>query len=263
MGRRLVPGISHSLNVMCGHYGIALAHHQADSDSHACAEILLRYFAARADAFCCVGAGLQTSLRQLTGRKDIFIVPNVVNHVFKPGKIPHKGFRFVCSGRLVPLKQYDMVIEAFVDVFHDNKDVSLTVAGDGSEAGWLRSLIAVNKAEDQVHMPGALAREKMAELIASSDVLVVFSRIETFCVPVIEAWACGKPVITSKTTVFMDNPDERLGIIADYRDPDSLREAFRQIYHSYKDYDPEWIARYADIHFSERVVSGQLYEIYR
>lgn len=49
MGRRLVPGISHSLNVMCGHYGIALDHHQADSDSHACAEILLRYFAAGAD----------------------------------------------------------------------------------------------------------------------------------------------------------------------------------------------------------------------
>ena len=44
MGRRLVPGISHRLNVMCDHYGIRLRHHQADSDSHACAEILLKYF---------------------------------------------------------------------------------------------------------------------------------------------------------------------------------------------------------------------------
>ena len=49
MGRRLVPGISHSLNVMCAHYGIALDHHQADSDSHACAEILLRYFSSGAE----------------------------------------------------------------------------------------------------------------------------------------------------------------------------------------------------------------------
>ncbi|MBR1584037.1 MAG: 3'-5' exonuclease [Clostridia bacterium] len=48
MGRRLVPGMSHSLNVMCDHYGIHLNHHQADSDSRACAEILLRYFAAGA-----------------------------------------------------------------------------------------------------------------------------------------------------------------------------------------------------------------------
>ena len=49
MGRRLVPGISHSLNVMCDHYGIALQHHQADSDSHACAEILLRYMESGVD----------------------------------------------------------------------------------------------------------------------------------------------------------------------------------------------------------------------
>jgi len=48
MGRRLVPGISHSLNVMCDYYGIRLHHHQADSDSRACAEILLRYLASGA-----------------------------------------------------------------------------------------------------------------------------------------------------------------------------------------------------------------------
>jgi len=43
MGRRLLPGISHKLNDMCDYYGIGLDHHRADSDSHACAEILLRY----------------------------------------------------------------------------------------------------------------------------------------------------------------------------------------------------------------------------
>ncbi len=43
MGRSLLPGISHKLNDLCEHYGICLKHHRADSDSHACAEILLRY----------------------------------------------------------------------------------------------------------------------------------------------------------------------------------------------------------------------------
>ena len=49
MGRRLLPGISHRLNNMCDYYGISLNHHQADSDSHACAEILLRYMESGAD----------------------------------------------------------------------------------------------------------------------------------------------------------------------------------------------------------------------
>ncbi len=43
MGKRMLPGMKHNLNILCEYYGIALDHHQADSDSHACAEILLRY----------------------------------------------------------------------------------------------------------------------------------------------------------------------------------------------------------------------------
>lgn len=49
MGRKLLPGISHKLNDLCGYYGLALDHHHADSDSHACAEILLRYMESGAD----------------------------------------------------------------------------------------------------------------------------------------------------------------------------------------------------------------------
>ena len=49
MGRSLLPGISHRLNDMCDYYGIDLNHHQADSDSRACAEILLRYLAGGAE----------------------------------------------------------------------------------------------------------------------------------------------------------------------------------------------------------------------
>ena len=43
MGRKLLPRVSHRLNDLCDYYGIGLRHHQADSDSRACAEILLRY----------------------------------------------------------------------------------------------------------------------------------------------------------------------------------------------------------------------------
>ena len=49
MGRRLLPGISHRLNDLCAYYGIDLRHHQAGSDSMACAQILLRYMESGAD----------------------------------------------------------------------------------------------------------------------------------------------------------------------------------------------------------------------
>lgn len=49
IGRRLLPDMSHKLNVMCEYYGISLNHHHAASDSHACAEILLHYKAGGTD----------------------------------------------------------------------------------------------------------------------------------------------------------------------------------------------------------------------
>lgn len=49
MGRALLPGMKHNLDVLCRYYGIPLDHHVASSDSRACAEILLRYIADGAD----------------------------------------------------------------------------------------------------------------------------------------------------------------------------------------------------------------------
>ena len=49
MGRKLLPGMKHNLNVMCEYYGIDLDHHHAASDSRACGEILLRYLEDGAD----------------------------------------------------------------------------------------------------------------------------------------------------------------------------------------------------------------------
>ena len=46
IGRRILPKMSHKLNVLCDYYGIDLNHHEAASDSQACAKILLQYIAA-------------------------------------------------------------------------------------------------------------------------------------------------------------------------------------------------------------------------
>ena len=49
VGKRVLPGMNHKLNVLCDYYGIHLNHHNAASDSQACAKILMRYIDAGAD----------------------------------------------------------------------------------------------------------------------------------------------------------------------------------------------------------------------
>lgn len=223
----------------------------------------LKDFSARGDAICCVGQNLKRSILELTGmEQEIHIVPNVINRAFEYRDQKHDTYRFLCSGRLVPVKQFDQVVNAFLNVFSGNPSVTLTVAGNGTEFEKIHSLINSRHAEDQVTMTGALTRDQMADLTASSDAMVVFSRLETFCVPVIEAWACGKPVIATKTTVLNDNPDGRLGIMVDCDDPHTLEDALMRIYQERDRYDPTWIKQYAEDHFSERAVCDALFSIY-
>ncbi len=49
MGKRVLPNMSHKLDALCTHYDIDLDHHQAASDSRACAKILLKYIEDGAD----------------------------------------------------------------------------------------------------------------------------------------------------------------------------------------------------------------------
>ncbi len=51
IGRRVLPKMSHKLNILCEHYGISLNHHNAASDSEACARILLKYIEAGTDVY--------------------------------------------------------------------------------------------------------------------------------------------------------------------------------------------------------------------
>lgn len=52
MSRKLLPDLpNHRLNTICGYLGIALEHHNAASDSHACAELLRR----------CLSAGMEVN----------------------------------------------------------------------------------------------------------------------------------------------------------------------------------------------------------
>lgn len=225
----------------------------------------LKDFVEHADAVCCVGSLLKKAITELTGtQKKIAIIPNVVNAVFKPIEEQRSGFRFLSSGRLVPVKQFDKVIEAFLNVFQGQSEVTLTLAGGGEEYNNLAEIIKRRNAEQQVRLLGIISRKEMAGLMAGMDALVVFSELETFCVPVIEAWTCGKPVITTTTTtVLADNPDARLGIMVDWQDIRSLEKALSSIYKNYSEYDSKWISEYAKEHFSEEVVCRKLIGIYR
>ena len=226
----------------------------------------LAAFVSECNAFICVSTVLKLSVIQLTGTsRMIDVVPNLVNSCFNK-KLPKadNSYNYVVSGRLVEHKQVDKVVHAFIEAFDKNENVSLTIVGGGEQYNVIKDIIEKESRENQIHLLGSVSREKMAEIMAASDALITYSRMETFCVPVIEAWMCGIPVIASRDIpVIIDNPDEKLGVKVNPDNMDSLKEALLHLKDNHQMYDSEWIAHYAHTNFGEQFVAQKLIAIYK
>ncbi len=214
------------------------------------------------DRIICVGSPLKNSVKELIGM-DGEVVPNIVNRLFKPSKESHDDYRFVAVGRLVKVKQFDKIIEAFCDCFLGNKDISLSIVGGGEEENNLRKIIDEKQAGEQVKLVGSQSREKTAEIVSNSDNLICYSAFETFGVPIIEAWACGLTTTTTTAAAIIDNFDERLGVEVDYRDFDGLKKALKYVYEHRDEYDKEFISTFSSKHFSEDSIYSRLDKIYK
>lgn len=224
----------------------------------------LKMYADHADAFLCVGPPLKKAVREITGtKKEIFVVPNIANNLFQPQAVRDGVFRFVAVGGMRPVKQFDKIIVSFSKCFKGKEGVMLRIVGGGVEEQDLMGLVDKLGIKDQVEFTGKLYREQVAEKVASSDALVCYSRLETFGVPIIEAWACGIPVIATTAAAVCEEWDRKLGFQIPPDDEEELQGKMMDLFTHIKDYDSQYIREYAMEHFSERKVYEMLLGFYQ
>ncbi|RLE94663.1 MAG: glycosyltransferase family 1 protein [Thermoprotei archaeon] len=110
--------------------------------------------------------------------------------------LPHeKIIMFV--GRLVYEKGLDLLIEAFNILVNKSKrdDIKLVIAGDGPMREYLISMVYKYGLENKVYFTGRIDDNELFSLMKVSYVGVFPSRYEPFGIAVLEAMACGLPVI--------------------------------------------------------------------
>lgn len=217
-----------------------------------------------ANAYMAVGYSLRNAILDISGTKrKVEIMPNIINDMFRLEDRKHDGFKFGTVGRLVPAKQIDKIIATFANQFKGCKDVRLIIVGDGSQRRKLEKLTNMLGIKEQIEFKGALEREKTADIMKALDCLVCFSSYETFGVPVIEAWACGVPVITTTAENISEKWDEKLGISVNSRDINALGRAMKRMIKKREKYDRRYISEYALNQYSEETIYHRLIDIYK
>jgi len=102
------------------------------------------------------------------------------------------------TGKRYAYKNFDRFLQSVTPIMHENKDLRLVCAGGGAFKN--AELIQMNKLQisSRIIYQPIHDNEQLASLYNHAECLVYPSLYEGFGLPIIEAFACGCPVITSE-----------------------------------------------------------------
>lgn len=126
--------------------------------------------------------------------------------------------------RINKIKGIDLLVRAFADLTKRLGNVKLVIAGpDDGFLSNLKKQIKDLKIEDRILITGPLYAENKLRAFVDSDVYVLPSFYEIFSITVLEAWACGTPVILTDRCGMADYV-KKIGCVVEY-DKNKLEDA--------------------------------------
>jgi glycosyltransferase involved in cell wall biosynthesis len=210
-----------------------------------------------------VSPGFAARLSRLSGLPFRTLANPVDTDVFAPRSTPRPAeapFTFASIGALDRNKNHRLLVDAFARGFGGDAGYRLAIGGSGPEGPALARQAARLGIAGQVDLPGQIDREGVQALLQGSDAFVLPSRIDTFGVVLVEAMACGLPVIATRS----DGPaavirDSRVGLLCEH-EVDSLAAAMSRV--AQGQFDPTAIRAEAVGRFGLAALAGQLAELY-
>jgi glycosyltransferase involved in cell wall biosynthesis len=115
-------------------------------------------------------------------------------------------------------KGLDLLVKAFALLLKKRQDIHLIIAGDDQEKYLSKVISWVKQYNIEAHVTffDSLYGEEKMEALTGSDIFILPSYSENFGVAVIEALACGLPVIISnKVGIHNDIARHNAGLIVD------------------------------------------------
>ncbi|WP_402374483.1 glycosyltransferase family 4 protein [Isoptericola rhizosphaerae] len=145
-----------------------------------------------------------------------------------PAGLP--GRYLLAVGRMVRVKGFDLLLEAFSRLAVGDPGLGLVLAGDGPEAAALARRADDLGLADRVVLPGRLAPAGVAAAMHGAAAVVVPSRFESFGIVVLEAWRAGVPVVATTRggppEFVTDGVD---GVLVDPEDVPALTRALARV----------------------------------
>jgi glycosyltransferase involved in cell wall biosynthesis len=192
---------------------------------------MILWAAARAAALITVCQALKDRLVELgVPERRVTVLRNGVDlDMFRPGdrraaraRLGLTGPSLLSVGHLIPRKGHDIVIRALQML----PDARLLIVGEGPAESTLRRLASSLGLEERVVFVGRVPHDRLLEYYYAADALVLASSREGWANVLLEAMACGTPVVATDvwgTSEVVAAPEA--GLLVHERSPKAVAEA--------------------------------------
>ncbi len=130
-------------------------------------------------------------------------------------------------GRFVHKKGFDVLLAAIADAGAHGATLRAEIGGDGPERATLQALATRLGIAERVAFPGWI--DDVPAFLADADLFVLPSRDEPFGIVVLEAMACGVPIVATRVSGPLEVLDDDSAILVDSDDPIALAGAIRSV----------------------------------
>tara|TARA_B100001250_G_scaffold40975_1_gene32426 strand:- start:8612 stop:9769 length:1158 start_codon:yes stop_codon:yes gene_type:complete len=164
-------------------------------------------------------------------------------------------------GRLHSIKGFDILIDSFSLFVKDNINAKLIIAGgdDGVEERLKQQIIDLDLC-NSVFMIGPIEFEDKKVLLNNCDYFALASRFESFGIVIAEALSCGKPVILSNRTPWIDLVKNKCGILVE-NDKNSFYNSFVQF--TNKEYNSKEIKDYVEANYDWSIIANRFLLLFK
>ena len=143
---------------------------------------------------------------------------------------------------------------------HENIDFKCYLVGGGPDEALFRTKISELELEDEVILVGRVPNQEVSTWMNAADIMVFPSFAEGNPTVVVEALACGLPVIGSKGGGMDEVITEKSGfIVEDQEDEEEIKNIIKKVLD--REYDKTAISDYAE-EYSQQNVGSRLLKIY-
>jgi len=152
--------------------------------------------------------------------------PSACNSARERYNLPERFFLYV--GTMEPRKNLARLARAWDSVAQDIPEALVIAGRDGWKTGEMHAAIGNAKHRDRIHLPGFIAQEDLPALLSAARAFVWPSLYEGFGLPVLEAMACGTPVLTSNTSSLPEVTGDA-ALLVDPEDEAAITQALRTL----------------------------------